>query len=63
MGIIEKKFYKQTHPAIDFSLPPPVGNLAVDLDDVSLQQGQLLNVSGAEVIAGYCNTHHARGKH
>ena len=54
---------RETYPAVDLSLPPPIGHLGVDLDDVSLLQGELPRVSGTEVIACHCNTHHPGGKH
>lgn len=54
---------QQTYPAVDLSLPPPVGHLGVDLDDVSLLQGELSRVPGAEVVACDRNAHHPGRKH
>lgn len=53
----------QTYPAFDGSLPPTVGHLGVNLDDVSLHQGELPCVSGTEVVASYSDGHHPWRKH
>lgn len=53
----------QTYPAVDFSLPPPVVHLGVDLYDVALEQGELPRVSGTEVVAGHGDGHHPGRKH
>lgn len=58
-----ERIQRQTYPPVHLSLPPPVGQLGVHPDDVSLQQGELLCVSGGKVIACNRHAHHPWRKH
>lgn len=53
----------QTYPAVNLALPPAVGQLGVDPDDVPLQQGELLRISREEVVAHHRDAQHPRRKH
>lgn len=59
---LQRASLSKTYPATDYSLPPPIGHLGVDSDNVSLLQRKLPRVSGAEVVACNCITHHSRRK-
>lgn len=57
-----ERMQRQTYPPVHLSLPPP-GQLGVHPDDVSLQQGELLCISGGKVIACNRHAHHPGRKH
>jgi len=50
------------YPAIDFTLPPTIGTLNIDLHQVSHLQRELPSILRAEIISCQCNAKHSRGQ-
>lgn len=50
------------HLAINFTFPPSIGTLDIDLHQVAHLQREFPCISGAEIISCQCNAKHSRGQ-